>query len=107
MSEQHVDITEEATLVAALRLVRAQIAEQKEIEKAIEGKLKDLLGEATEARIGGAPVVYYRWTKPRESIDVKSFRKEYPDLAREFTRITPGSRRFVLVDPGEKQGGDT
>lgn len=96
---EHVDITDEATLVAALRITRAQIAEQKEVEEALVGKIKDLLGDATEARIGGAPVAYYRWTKPRESVDVRALRTEYPDLAREFTRITPGSRRFVLLDP--------
>lgn len=97
----HVDITDEATLVAALRLTRARIAEHREIEEALEGKLKDLLGEATEARIGGAPVVTYRWTKPRETLDVKALREEYPNLAEEFTRISPGSRRFVLLDPTE------
>lgn len=102
---EHVDITDEATLVAALRITRAQIAEQREIEKAIEDKIKALLGDATEARIGGAPVATYRWTKPRESLDVKEFRKEYPDLAREFTKITPGSRRFVLLDPADKEAG--
>lgn len=101
MSEQHVDITDEATLVAALRIVRAQIAEQREIEKAIEGKLKDFLGDATEARIGGQTVVTYRWTKPRETLDVKALRKDHPDLAREYARIAPGHRRFVLVDPTE------
>ena len=107
MAEQHVDITSEATLVAALRITRAQIAEQKEIEQAITAKLKDLLGDATEARIGGAPVATYRWTKPRESIDVRALRKEYPDLAKEFTRITPGSRRFVLIDPTTGEGGQS
>lgn len=101
---QHIDITDEATLVAALRLVRAQIAEKKELEAAIVDKLKGFLGDATEARIGGQTVAYYRWTKPRESIDVKEFRREYPDLAREFTKITPGSRRFVLVDPTTGEG---
>ncbi|XKK40334.1 hypothetical protein HFP72_06585 [Nocardiopsis sp. ARC36] len=87
MAELHVDITSEATLVAALRLIRAQIAEKKELEQAIEDKLKGFLGDATEARIGSTPVVYYRWTKPRETVDVKSLRKEHPDLAREFTKI--------------------
>ncbi|XKK40377.1 hypothetical protein HFP72_06815 [Nocardiopsis sp. ARC36] len=52
MAELHVDITSEATLVAALRLIRAQIAEKKELEQAIEDKLKGFLGDATEARIG-------------------------------------------------------
>lgn len=100
MSE-HIDITDEATLVAALRLVRTQIAEQREIEDAIVAKIKDRLGEATEARIGGAPVATWRWTKPRESVDVRALRKEYPDLVDEFTRASAPSRRFVLLDPTE------
>lgn len=101
----HIDLTSEATLVAALRLTRARIAEHREIEDAIVTKLKDLLGDATEARIGGAPVATWRWTKPRESVDVRALRKEYPDLAREFTKITPGSRRFVLLDPTTGEEG--
>lgn len=105
MSE-HVDLTEEATLVAALRLTRARIAEHREIEDAIVGKLKERLGSATEARIGGAPVVTYRWTKPVERLDARALRKAHPDLVSEFTRTTPGSRRFVLLDPtsGEEEG---
>lgn len=101
MAEQHVDITDEATLVAALRITRAQIAEQKEIEEALVGKLKALLGDATEARIGGAPVAYYRWTKPRETVDTRALRKAHPDLVAEFTRTGQASRRFVLLDPTE------
>src|SRR5699024_1531898 len=87
---EHVDITDEATLVAALRITRAQIAEQKEVEEALVSKLKTLLGDATEARIGVAPVAYYRRTKPREAVDVRALRKEHPDLARESSRLTPG-----------------
>ncbi|WP_116248189.1 hypothetical protein [Nocardiopsis sp. FIRDI 009] len=102
-----VDITSQATLVAALRLVRAQIAEQKEMERAIEDKLKALLGEATEARIGGEPVVYYRWTKPRRQVDVRALREEHPDLVKEYTRTTAPSRRFVLLDPTAGGGGES
>ncbi|MFC9089018.1 hypothetical protein [Nocardiopsis dassonvillei] len=104
MAEQHIDITAEATLVGALRLVRAQIAEKKELEAAIEDKLKTLLGEATEARIGGAPVVYYRWTKPVARVDTRRLRKEHPDLVEEYTRLGNPSRRFVLVDPTTGEG---
>ncbi|WP_026118804.1 hypothetical protein [Nocardiopsis salina] len=104
MSE-HVDLTDEATLVAALRLTRARIAEHREIEDAIVGKLKDLLGEATEARIGGAPVVTYRWTKPREQVDIKALREEQPEVAKQYTRLAQGSRRFVLLDPTSGEEG--
>jgi predicted phage-related endonuclease len=101
---EHVDITSEATLVAALRLVRARIAEQKELEEGILGKLKELLGESTEARIGGKPVAYYRWTKPVSRVDTRRLCKEHPDLVEEYTRVGEPSRRFVLLDPSTDGG---
>ncbi|MEV2274062.1 hypothetical protein AB0I72_00620 [Nocardiopsis sp. NPDC049922] len=101
---EHVDITDEATLIGTLRLVRAQIAEKKEIEAALVEKVKALLGDATEARIGGRPVVYYRWTKPREQVDTRRLRKEHPDLVEEYTRTTTPSRRLVLLDPSGEEG---
>ncbi|ASU81385.1 hypothetical protein CDO52_00055 [Nocardiopsis gilva YIM 90087] len=94
----HIDLDDDATWVAALRQVRAQIAELKQTEAVIEGQLKGRLGEATEARVGGRPVITYRWTKPVERLDTRRLRREHPDLIAEYTRTGEPGRRFVLLD---------
>lgn len=98
---EHIDLDDHATWVAALRQVRGQISELRQKEQAIEEHLKGLLGDHTEARLQGRPVVAYRWTKPVERIDTKRLRRDFPDVATEVTRISPPARRFVLLDTDE------
>lgn len=94
----HLD--DHATWVTALHQVRADIAEKRKMEEAIEQQIKALIGDATEARVDGKPVITYRWTKPRERIDAKKLRDEQPDIARAYTVTGEATRQFRLLDPG-------
>ena len=95
-----VDIDDDATWVEALRTVRAQIADLQAKEAAIVEHLKQRLGTATEARINGAPVITWRWSKPSRRIDEKRLRAERPDIWEAYARTTAPVRRFVLDPKG-------
>jgi len=101
----HIDFTDHATELAALRHLRTQIAELKETEAALEQRIKDRLGAHTEARVNGRPVLTWRWTKPRQQVDTRALRREHPDLVADYTRTTEASRRFVLLEDAGEGGG--
>lgn len=79
----------------------ARKARQKadEAEAEFEGHKAALMlamRDAEELEYQGNTLVTWKSTKDTERFDAKSFKETYPDLAKEFTKLSPGSRQFRL-----------
>lgn len=98
----HVDLDDVANYVTALRDVRRRMTELREVEEMLVEQIKQRMGDAPEAHIGGVPVIRWAWTKPVRRFDRKAFAAAHPDLDAEYTVTGEPSRRFVL-DPGGEQ----
>ena len=93
----------DATVAAwyeAAKAAAAQIAEIAEIrDRAIE-HIKHAMGDATEARIGGQPVITWRPSKPAKYIDAKALAADLPDVAAKYTKVKQAARPFKILDGG-------
>ena len=90
-----------AAWLTACREWNAQIAELTEKrDRAIE-LLKAAMGPATEARIGGKPVVSWVWSRPATYIDKKALEKDLPDVAARYTREKAAARPFKILEVKE------
>lgn len=99
--EQHVDLDDDATWIAALRTVRAEIDRLVAQKEQIEAHLKERMGDAAEARVDGQAVIRWAWTKPGTYIDKAALETDHPDIAAYYTRERKAARRFVVVDVKE------
>lgn len=79
----------------------AQIAELTDKRNRAYQLIKDRLGDSTEARISGRPVVSWAWSKPAEYIDAKALKAEMPEVAAKFTKLKAAARPFKLLDAPE------
>jgi predicted phage-related endonuclease len=61
--------------------------------EAVEGRLKDAMGDATEARVDGV-IVRYRPVE-RRMVDTTRLKAERPDIAEMYTRIIT-ARQFTV-----------
>jgi len=68
--------------------LEAQIKALDDRKTTIENRIKLLGGEAKKATANGRPV-FTASAYNRESIDSKSLREKYPDIATQFVKITP------------------
>ncbi len=64
-------------------------------QKEAENKIKELLGE-NERGIVEDWVISWKSTKPRETFDAKTFKKDEPDLHAHYVKTGASSRRFSV-----------
>lgn len=65
-------------------------------DRAIE-HVKQAMGDAVQARIGGQPAVTWAWSKPATCIDVKALTADLPDVAAKYTREKQAARPFKII----------
>lgn len=61
----------------------------------IRAQLELIVGDAESVVLDGKTVLTYKKSKDSERFDVDAFRTANPDLAKEFTVVVPGSRRWT------------
>lgn len=79
-----------------LKEVKERLAQLKEEHDAFEEKIKFAFGDAEAISYGGEKLATWKSAKPTEKFDSKAFKAAHPDLAKEFTSIVQGSRRFLI-----------
>jgi predicted phage-related endonuclease len=80
------DVQTYCTLKQQIRALTDQL-------EAVEGRLKDAMGEATEARVDGVIVRYQ--PIERRIVDTTRLKAERPDIAEMYTKIST-SRQFTV-----------
>lgn len=103
----HVDIDDLAGWVEADRNLTAQIvaldlskAELEQARDIVRDQLRERIGDAHEARIGGRPVITYRPAKAGTYLDQKSLKADHPELVEQYQKTKKAARPFVVLDPG-------
>ena len=84
--------------VATLQSYRDVIADYKEREELVKGKLIIALGERGDTLINdsGDVLLTYKLANGRKSFDAKAFEKDHPDLYQQYVKIGEPSKRFLL-----------
>lgn len=109
-----VDLDDIAGWVEADRRATAEINRLEQVHKAKVAELvaarddareqiQRRMGDATEARVGGRPVVTWKWKKAGSHLDQKALRNDNPELIARYTVPSAPARTYVLLDP---EGGD-
>lgn len=80
------DVQTYCTLKQQIRALTDQL-------EAVEGRLKDAMGEATEARVDGVIVRYQ--PIERRIVDTSRLKAERPDIAEMYTRLST-ARQFTV-----------
>ena len=62
----------------------------------VEDKIKLCFGDAEAISFEGQTLATWKASKDSERFDSKAFQTAHPDLAKEFTTIVAGSRRFLV-----------
>ena len=84
------------TTYTRLKEVREEIARSEAEKEELEAKIKIGFGDAEAISYGGQTLATWKTAKDSAKFDSKAFGKAHPDLAQEFTKIVPGTRRFIL-----------
>jgi putative phage-type endonuclease len=79
-----------------LKALKEQIAKLDEHKEELETKIKMCFADAEAISYGGQTIATWKAQKPSERFDAKAFAKAHPDLAKEFTAVSQGARRFLL-----------
>lgn len=79
-----------------LKALKEQIAKLDEHKEELETKIKMWFADAEAISYGGQTIATWKAPKPSERFDAKAFAKAHPDLAKEFTAVSQGARRFLL-----------
>lgn len=79
-----------------LKVVKAELAKLEATKEELESKIKMGFGDAEAISYGGQTLATWKTSKDSAKFDSKAFGKVHPDLAQEFTKIVPGTRRFIL-----------
>jgi len=82
--------------VSMLKQVRADIDLLEGKKDALEARIKEYMQNAEALRYGTKVLATWRTAKDSSRIDGDRLRKERPDIAKEFSNITPGARKFLL-----------
>lgn len=85
VKNESVDITPHAHLISELLDVQFQKKELESIEDGLKAKIAALLGEADTGTVDEMPLVTWR-KQSRSSFDSKSFIKDHPELAAQYTK---------------------
>lgn len=70
---------------------------QEEYDHGVEA-IKHVMGDTTEARINGQPVITWAPSRPAEYLDSKALKADHPDLAAEYTRLKAAARPFRILE---------
>ena len=79
-----------------LKSVREEIANLEKQKEELEAKLKMGFGDAEAISFGGTTLATWKASKDSEKFDAKAFVAEHPELAKQYTKVVAGSRRFNL-----------
>lgn len=79
-----------------LKALKEQIGKLDEHKEELETKIKMCFADAEAISYGGQTIATWKAPKPSERFDAKAFAKAHPDLAKEFTAVWQGTRRFLL-----------
>jgi predicted phage-related endonuclease len=96
---EHIDLDPVgAKLYDAYVLLGTQINDLTEKRERIREQLEARIGDATQARIDGTPVISWAWSKPGTRLDGKALAKDHPDIYAKYVRENKASRPFKLMD---------
>lgn len=76
--------------------IKDQISALEEKKDELEERIKMCFGEAEAISYGGLTLAIWKSAKDSEKFDAKAFAKDNPDLAAQYTKSVPGSRRFLV-----------
>ena len=79
-----------------LKDLRGQITTLDERKTELETKLKMAFGDAEAIAYGGETLATFKAPKDSMKLDSKALAAAHPDIVAEFTKPTPGARRFLL-----------
>ena len=80
---------------------QALLSKEQEIEKGldqIKQEFMNAMQDAESIRINHQDLITWKRTKPTSRFDGALFEKTYPDLYKQFQKISNGSRRFVFKE---------
>lgn len=80
----------------SLKDIKAQLKELEKQQDELESKLKLSFEDAEALSFGGKTIATWKSAKESEKFDSKAFCSAHPELAKEFTKVVAGSRRFLL-----------
>ena len=79
-----------------LKGVKEELSALEEQKEELESRIKLCFGDAEAISYGGETIATWKASKDTEKFDAKAFQAAHPDLAKEFTKLTAGTRRFLL-----------
>ena len=82
------DLSKVRAQVEILQLVKTKQAELKELETSARAAVEDEMGEADLGALDDEVVVEWPHSKRRQ-LDQKALRDAHPEIAEEFTKLTP------------------
>ena len=88
--------SDEYNAYTELKEVREQLDAIEERKKALEDKLKMCFGDAEAISYEGQTLATWKAPKPSEKFDDKAFKAAHPEVAKEYTKLVTGARRFLL-----------
>lgn len=80
----------------SLKEVRKELEAITERKEELEATIKMAFGDAEALSYGGTTIATWKAPKPSLKFDSKAFTAAHPDLAKEFSSMTQGARRFLL-----------
>lgn len=89
-----------AAWLHAARAANAEIARLTEVRDVAISRVKDALGDHTEARVGGHPVATWAWSKPGQRLDRKKLEGDYgKDVIDAYLVDNTPARPFRILEP--------
>ncbi|MCF0187918.1 MAG: YqaJ viral recombinase family protein [Bacteroidaceae bacterium] len=79
-----------------LKEVRREMDALDERKEELEATIKMAFGDAEAISYGGTTIATWKAPNPSLKFDSKAFTAAHPDLAKEFSSMTQGARRFLL-----------
>ncbi len=89
-----------AQIIDELRKVETVIEKKSLIKKGLQRAIQERMGESEKiVNSWGDEIATWKYAKPSEKFDEKSFAKAHPRLYSAFKKIGECSRRFLLKKP--------
>jgi hypothetical protein len=96
-----IDAAEEKLEVLRLELGVDGLIEARE---KVRERIKERIGDAHEARIGGRPVITFKPNKASTYLDQKSLKADHPELVARYQKAKKAVRPYVLLNLDELGG---
>lgn len=91
------EVSEEiAMLCQELHAVKDELAAVDERKKELEDKIKLNFSDAEAISYRGQTLATWKAPAPTAKFDTKAFSADHPDMAKQYTTMAAGSRRFLL-----------